>query len=116
MVPTQSSDSGTSVEPRRIVTFVELLKRRSEPLGLVLKGMCCVTCLVCRSASKYYDLPVISWANTQVYGIIIKFTEFLSVIHWKFMACFFIILMGKTSHKLPEDGAQNVFSWTSQYE
>lgn len=38
VVPTQSSDSGASLEPRRVVTFVELLKRRSEPLGLVLKG------------------------------------------------------------------------------
>lgn len=54
VVPAQSSDSGTSVEPKRVVTFVELLKRRSEPLGLVLKGTCgwcdvcaCVWCVCC---------------------------------------------------------------------
>ena len=34
-----SSESGTSQEtPRRTVAYVELLKRRNEPLGLVLKG------------------------------------------------------------------------------
>ena len=33
-----SSDSGVSQEPLKTVAYVELLKRRSEPLGLVLKG------------------------------------------------------------------------------
>ena len=35
----QSSDSGTSQqEPPKTVAFVELLRRKNEPLGLVLKG------------------------------------------------------------------------------
>ena len=37
---TISSDSGVPMESQRTVAYVELLKRRDEPLGLVLKGGC----------------------------------------------------------------------------
>ena len=39
--PTNSAGSGSvaSQEPKRTVAFVELLKHKNEPLGLVLKGV-----------------------------------------------------------------------------